>query len=161
MDRKVVVAVVSGATAGMVLGYALPAAGFVSYWDAPSGSFTKWGNGDGWHTFSGGGFYGSDQLYSKTQSCCLDGGDWHTAKYQYVGEIDFWDTASGIMAGYAGYSVYGQSHGCVDQRDYSNAWVKIFGSNTYVNDTVGIWDDGCNIYWSGESVGADAIRVFY
>jgi hypothetical protein len=163
MDRGVAAIITGSAAVGLALGYGAPLLANESR-DAPSpGPFNMYQHGstDGWHYFSHGGLFNSDQEYTYTQAFGggnLDEAYWKFSYHGSVSGVAIYDSASGIMVDYAGYSAFGQSNSCVNQGAYANAAVTVLGSS-YVDGSVRIQDSACIV--RGYPIGADAMIVYF
>jgi hypothetical protein len=163
MDRKVAVVVTGSAAVGLALGYSAPLVANEAR-DAPSpGPFNAYSHGstDGWHYYPNGGLFNSDQTYTYTQAYLganLDEGYWKFNYHGWMSGVSIFDSASGIMIDYAGYSIFAQTNTCVNQGAYSNAAVPIFGSG-YVDGSVQIYDSACFVF--GRPIGADAVIAYF
>jgi hypothetical protein len=163
MDRRVATVVTGSAAVGLALGYGAPLVASESR-DAPTpGPFFMYAHGstDGWHTVGSGGLFNSSQAYTYTQPYVggnFDEGYWKFSYRGPVSGVSIYDSASGIMLDYAGYSIYGQTNSCVNQGAYANAIVPVFGSG-YVDGSVQIYDSPCFLF--GLPIGADAIVAYF
>ena len=165
MDRKIAAVIAGGAALGIAAGYGAPVLAASEGRDAPSpGPFNIYvhGSTDGWHTFSGGGVYGTDQSYTYTQpsngGVNYDEAWWKFDRHGSYSSVQIYDSASGIMVDYAAYSLYNRSNGCFNQGAYSNAFVTVLPAG-YIDGQVQISDDTCAP--RGLPIGADGIVVNY
>ncbi len=161
MDRGVAAIITGSAAVGLALGYGAPLLANESH-DAPSpGPFNMYQHGstDGWHYFSNGGLFNSDQEYTYTQGGGnFDDGYWKFNYHGNVSGVTIYDSASGIMVDYAAYVAFDHSNTCFNQGAYSNTAVAVLGS-TYVDGSVRMYDSACIV--RGYPVGADAMIVYF
>jgi hypothetical protein len=161
VDRGVAAIITGSAAVGLALGYGAPLLANESR-DAPSpGPFNMYQHGptDGWHYYPNGGLFNSSQEYTYTQGGGnFDDGYWKFNYHGNASSVAIYDSASGIMADYAAYSVFGQSNTCVNQGAYSGVAVTVFGSS-YVDGSVRIYDSACIV--RGFPIGADAVIVYF
>jgi hypothetical protein len=165
MNRKWAAVVAGGAAVGVAIGYGAPVLAASESRDAPTpGPFNMYSHGvtDGWHFFSGGGVFGSDQEYTYTQpsngGVNFDEGDWKFNRTGPVTSVQIWDSASGIMVDYATYSDFDHTNSCFNQGAYANAMVTVIGSS-YMNGQLQMTDSACIVH--GLPVGADVAVVNY